>query len=199
MLRLDNLKEAKRVVQSITDGRHPYSGIPIGANDVCADKRVVQWLNLIVKELNYSITKLENYIAKANDRHAMTTFNITEEQLNAYNYSDVPITITEIARRLNEAAGIEVDATDAISPITLNRWLIKDGILEEIELPEGKVKVATELGEKFGVTSCERSFDGKKYISVTYNKSGQYYIISHLEEYLDKYNKERSCHAEIDY
>lgn len=188
MSKLDNLKKAKQIIQNITNGQHPYSGEAIGPNDVCADERVVQWLNFIEEQLGYLIECREKSYDKFIERSFYVDFSIKEEQLKDFVYSEQPITITEVARRFNDITGNNTPENE-LKPLNLNLWLIGDGILEEVDTHYGKMKVPTDKGKQLGIDSQERTFEGKTYMSVTYSRDAQRYIVNHILDYLKKYTR----------
>jgi hypothetical protein len=185
MSKQDNLKKAKQIIQNIVMGQHPYTGEKIKPTEVCADERVIQWLNFIEEELDLSISRLEKSRERFLETATYTTFKINKTSLGNFVYSDSPITISEIAKRLNDIS--DCSPLDELKPVNLNCWLINDGVLVEEDTAYGKMKVPTEKGRKLGVSSAERSFQDKTYISVSYNKDAQRYIISRIVDYLQKY------------
>ena len=193
MSKLDNLKKAKQIIQNITRGQHPYTGEAIKSNEVCADERVIQWFNFIEEQLGVMIERSELSREKYMERTLYVDFSITREQLNNFVYSEKPITITEVAHRLNEISKNE--SINELQPVNLNAWLIADGLLIEEDTQYGKMKVPTEMGKQLGIYSQERSFDSKSYISVTYSIDAQRYIVNHILDYLSKYKRKHSNKA----
>lgn len=187
MSKLDNLKKAKQIIQNITRGQHPYTGAVIGPDEVCADERVIQWFNFIEEQLGAIIERGERFHDKFVERSFYVDFSINEEQLKDFVFSDQPITITDVARRFNEISNNIPE--NELKPLNLNLWLIGDGILEEEDTQYGKMKVPTEKGKQLGISSQERSFEGRTYISVTYGKDAQRYIVNHILDYLKKYTR----------
>ena len=190
MSKLDNLKKAKQIIQNITRGQHPYTGETIKSNEVCADERVIQWLNFIEEQLGDMIERSEKFRDQYFERSLYVDFSITREQLDKFVFSEKPITITEVTHRFNEISCN--DSSNELQPINLNSWLIGDGILIEEDTQYGKMKVPTEMGKQLGVYSQERSFDGRNYISVTYSIDAQRYIVNHMLDYLSKYQRKNS-------
>lgn len=187
MSKLDNLKKAKQIIQNITRGQHPYTGAKIVATEVCADERVIQWLNFIEEQLGDMIDRSERSHDKFIERSFYVDFSISSDELKDFVYSDQPITITEVTRRFNDIS--KNIPENELKPINLNLWLIGDGVLEEEDTQYGKMKVPTEKGKQLGINSQERTFDGRSYISVTYSKDAQRYIVNHILDYLKKYTR----------
>lgn len=186
MSKLDNLKKAKQIIQNITRGQHPYTGEAIKPNEVCADERVIQWFNFVEEELGAIIERNERFHDRFAERPSRIAFVVTHNQLEKFEYSDKPISITEVTRRLNEIS--DNSSENELLPINVNSWLISDGVLAEEDTQYGKMKVPTEKGKQLGIYSQERTFDGKSYISVTYSAEAQRYIVNHVLDYLSKFS-----------
>ncbi len=191
MSKIENLKKVQQILQNITRGQHPYTGAVIQPNEVCADERVIQWFNFLEEEIGSSIERLEKHRAGMHERFVesaiYTAFKISKEQLAKFQLSESPITISEITKRLNELSNCP--PFEELKPMSVNLWLIADGLLQDEETPYGKMKNVTEQGKKLGIKSEEKTFQDRKYLSITYNLDAQRYILNNVPEYLKRYSK----------
>lgn len=107
------------------------------------------------------------------------TFFLSADSLSKYSFSDNPISASEIVKRLNDLADLNLCRKLKYSDIA--NWLISIGALEVIKLENGKsTKMPTMQGEALGISiESRRSIKGE-YVVVVYNKNAQQFIIDNI-------------------
>lgn len=92
-----------------------------------------------------------------------------------------PCTISELASRIN-VSGIVRVYVDAVS---VNRWLIHEGLIENDPLMGRSCKVPTALGQSLGIAVREgKRKDGKSYKIPIYSPAAQQFIIDNLDGFI---------------
>lgn len=92
-----------------------------------------------------------------------------------------PCTISELASRIN-ASGIMRVYADAVS---VNRWLIHEGLIENDPVMGRSCKIPTALGQSLGITVREGTRkDGKSYKIPIYSPAAQQFIIDNLDGFI---------------
>ena len=92
-----------------------------------------------------------------------------------------PCTVSELASRIN-ASGILRGYADAVS---INRWLIHEGLIENDPVMGRSCKIPTSLGQSLGITVREgKRKDGKSYKIPIYSPAAQQFIIDNLDGFI---------------
>lgn len=114
-------------------------------------------------------------------------FSIDRAELEKFEYSDSPISISEISTRINNLK--TTNTTDKLKCTDLNKWLVSIGMLTEVTENDKKRKVPSEYGKALGISlQTKNSFYGGTYTVVLYNKVAQKFIIDNFEDFIN-FNK----------
>ena len=139
-------------------------------------KELPEWCNM------KSCTRLS--IRKTKSPQRPERMEITSENSGII-ISRAPCTVSEIASRIN-AAGIMTGVADAV---TINKWLIHEGLIENIPESGGRSKIPTASGESIGIGRREgQSKDGGTYIVPTYSQAAQQFIIDNIDGLIEFQN-----------
>ena len=120
------------------------------------------------------------------DKKGKLPFSVTAQQLQRFEYSDTPISVSEITHKINELVNDEnrkkLKATD------ITEWLLSVGVLK-IEAVDGRnCKFPTYDGTKLGLSLERREReDGDRYFVTLYNRRAQEFVINHFNEFSEKY------------
>ena len=110
-------------------------------------------------------------------------FEITDEARDRIEYSNHPISISELVRRINAAVGNEQMA--AFRPTSVFSWLVSTGLLEVIQMEDLKErKYPTSDGNQIGITCETRENSQGSYQAVVINKEAQIFIVDNIEAIL---------------
>ena len=117
---------------------------------------------------------------KAEKKLQRLAFDLTFKQRERFEYSDIPITISELARRLN--ALIDTENMTKLPYAAISSWLTGLGLLETVTLPSGKLaKRPTEEGLENGIAVVERIGQNGPYHAVVYNAAAQHFVLDNLD------------------
>lgn len=107
------------------------------------------------------------------------SFYIAEEQLSHFEYSDTPIPISEITRRINDLT--EDDSRKKLRATDITDWLLSINVLKIKELNGKPSKLPTYDGTKLGLSVERREKDdGERYYITLYNRKAQEFVIDNL-------------------
>lgn len=115
------------------------------------------------------------------DKKGKLPFVITREQLEKFQFSDEPISVSVITFRINSLV------TDAnrkkLRSSEITDWLILVEMLTLVEISGNRYKFPTKKGEALGLSVERREAEsGELYDVVVYNRAAQEFIINNLAE-----------------
>ena len=178
----ERYEAAKRCIDSLANGLDPYTKSPVPHDSILNDVNVVRVLFI-------ASDALRRVIEGDFEKHKKTKkndFAISDEQLTNYVYSDRPIPITEIVKRLTDL----IDDENMAKPKyrTIRDWLERKGFLSVEVDEQGKKKwLPTDEGEEIGISFENRvSLYGQPYKVTLYDTSAQHFIIDNLQGILNE-------------
>jgi len=185
MTELEKLEYAKTFIDKLANGISPLDDTAIREDDIVNNVRLSRcffYVSDILRQVieNGGINKKKSGFIK---------FDLSSEQLSNFTYSDSPIPISEIAKKLNSLIN---DANmRKISHRDLTNWLLSINMLFEHSAYDGKTtKRPTEQGSSIGISTEVRTGQRGEYVVVVYNKEAQSFIVDNLEAIITlKYNK----------
>lgn len=108
-------------------------------------------------------------------------FMITREQLDRFQYSDEPISVSVITFRINSL--VADDKRRKLRSSDITDWLVSLNFLAVVEISGHKYKFPTKFGEKLGLSVERRVSEADEpYDVVIYNRAAQEFIINNLAE-----------------
>ncbi len=107
-------------------------------------------------------------------------FEITQEALNGFAFSKAPITISEMAKRINDL--VDTENMAGLKYSSLTAFLMRHGYLEEtVRADGGRSKTPTERGRAIGIATEERSGMRGIYQVTVYGREAQQFILDNLD------------------
>ena len=180
MTELEKIEYAKSFIDKLANGINPLDDSAIKADDIVNNVRISRCLFFVSDILRQVIEE-----GKLNKRRKKREpFSITAIELARFNYSQTPIPISEIAKRINALK--ETENMRNISHRDLTNWLLSIGMLCEVENTyDGKMtKRPTVQGEAIGISTEERTGQRGIYTVTVYNQSAQEFIIDNFDAVL---------------
>ena len=185
MTELEKIEYAKSFIDKLANGINPLDDTVIKEDDVVNNVRLSRcffYVSDVLRQVieNGGINKKKNGWLK---------FELSADQILNFAYSELPIPISEIAKRLNSL--ITEENMRKISHRDLTNWLLSIGMLFEHSSLDGKTsKRPTEQGSNIGISTEVRTGQIGEYTVVVYNKEAQTFIVDNLEAiFALKYNK----------
>ena len=175
------INRAKTYIDKLANGVNPLTDEPVSENDIVNNVRISRCFFYISDLLRRFA---EGGFPEAAKKGKKQPFIITEEQRKRFEFSETPISVSEIARRFNAAVNTEGAVQMRYSGITF--WLIKSGLLSVDRREDGReVKLPTAAGMELGISQEVRSGANGSYTVVVYNENAQRYIVDNIDAILE--------------
>ncbi len=185
LTQLEIIWRANMYLEKLSNGINPLDDSPIPQGELLHNPRIAKCLAFTAGVLqdvlqNGGITPMEK-LEKA-------PLYIPPELLRQYPFSDQPISITEIVRRINSL--INVIRMEPLRYNVLSQFLEEQGLLALVVLPDGKkARRPTDLGLSMGIITVERGEGSRAYVSVRLDQRAQRYILEHFSEIQQRSNQ----------
>ncbi|MBR5201984.1 MAG: hypothetical protein IKW45_01860 [Clostridia bacterium] len=187
MTELEKIAYAKSFIDKLANGINPIDDTPVKNDDVVNNIRLSRCLFYVSDILRQVV---ENGGIIKSSKH-LVPFSISMEQLSNFSYSDTPIAISEIAKRINQL--IDTDVMRKITYKDLTAWLISIDMLKvEIDTDGKTRKQPTTNGIEIGISTEIRTSQKGAYTVVLYNKSAQQFMIDNLESIIELKNASKN-------
>lgn len=191
MTELEKMQRAKMYIDKMANGINPIDNTTAGETDIINNIRISRCLFYVSGVLRQVIEN-NGVISKTNSKKSQ--FFLSDESINKYVFSSKPISISEVAKRLNNLADLE--ACNKLKYSSIVSWLMSIKALELKETTDGKsVKRPTQRGMKLGITTEIRTGMNGDYTVVVYNNNAQQFIIDNLEAIIS--NKEAENQGQL--
>lgn len=181
MTELEMINRAKTYIDKLANGVNPLTDEPVSENDIVNNVRISRCFFYISDLLRRFA---EGGFPEAAKKGKKQPFIITEEQRKRFEFSETPISVSEIARRFNAAVNTEGAVQMRYSGITF--WLIESGLLSVDRREDVReVKLPTAAGMELGISQEVRSGANASYTVVVYNENAQRYIVDNIDAILE--------------
>lgn len=181
MTELEMINRAKTYIDKLANGVNPLTDEPVSENDIVNNVRISRCFFYISDLLRRFA---EGGFPEAAKKGKKQPFIITEEQRKRFEFSETPISVSEIARRFNAAVNTEGAVQMRYSGITF--WLIESGLLSVDRREDGReVKLPIAAGMELGISQEVRSGANGSYTVVVYNENAQRYIVDNIDAILE--------------
>lgn len=177
MTDLEIMQRAKMYMDKLANGINPLDDTTLPENDIVNNVKISRCLFYVSDVLRQV---MENGGRVKKKRIPKEDFNISFENIQKFPFSKTPISISEIAKRINEIT--QNENMKKISHKHLTDWLISIEMLYLETKPDGKTtKRPTESGNELGITTERRHGIRGDYTVVLYNLSVQHFIVDNIE------------------
>ena len=187
MTELETLERAKMYMEKLANGINPIDGTVIPDEDVINNVRLSRCFFYVADVLRQVI---DNGGISPQKKPKKEPFAISISQRSGFDYSTIPIPISEIASRINALSAHENMAT--LGYAAIRDWLLSLGMLEETLDGNGNlVKRPTSHGESIGIQLDARTGNNGPYFVVVYNLDAQHFILDNLDAIIDFRNAKK--------
>lgn len=184
MTELETIARAKMYIDKLANGINPLDDTAVAENDIVNNVRISRCLFFVSDTLR---RVLENGGVGVASRVKKNKFKITAEELEKFAFSDRPITISEITKRINDIA--DTENSKKLSHNTITSWLSEIGMLNEMINTEGKKrKRPTAEGAELGIFVKEVTSQNGTFNVVFYNKSAQKFIVDNIPSVIENHS-----------
>ena len=186
MTELEKIGYAKSFIYKLANGVNPIDDTVIPDGDVVNNVRLSRCFFYVSDILRQVIANggvdSAPQVKIVEKKSKKQPYYLSPEQAKLFEYSNVPITATEIFNRIMVIGPQE--GVKKLPKKNLTKWLISLGFLEEVMVNEARVKRPTESGKEIGILQEERRGQYGNYFVVLYNRDAQQFIIDNIEAML---------------
>lgn len=177
MTEFEKMQRAKMYIDKMANGINPIDDTPAADSDMINNVRLSRCL-FYVSDVLRQVIDNNGVIGKV--KSSKKAFFLSADSIYNFSFSETPIPVSEITKRLNDLADLEVCHKLKHSAIT--NWLISIGALEIRELADGRnTKRPTEQGKELGISSEKRTSMNGEYVVVVYSRDAQQFILDNIE------------------
>ena len=174
MADVEKLRKVKQCIDSLAEGLNPFTGQLLPEEDIVNDVRVSRSLFLASALLQ---EQMQGKTEKKNGKKQ--AFRLSLEERDRVEFSFRPISASELARRMNNAAGTQDCKKITYRQIT--DWLVEVGMLKLVENVAGTQRRPTESGKKMGISVESRIGQSGPYQVVLYSAEAQRFIVDNVD------------------
>jgi len=176
MTELETMERAKMYMEKLANGINPIDGSAVPEGDVVNNVRLSRCFFYVADVLRQVI---ENGGIAPQKRVRSIPFALPLEERVRFEYSETPIPVSEIAKRIN---ALIPDEMKHLSYRAIRDWLCALGMLEDALDAEGKTaKRPTQRGECMGILLEPRTGRSGTYFVVVYTSAAQHFILDNLD------------------
>ena len=177
MTELEKMQRAKMYIDKMANGINPIDDAPAADSDMINNVRLSRCL-VYVSDILRQVIDNNGVVGKV--KSSKKAFFLSADSINNFSFSETPIPVSEITKRLNDLADLEECHKLKHSAIT--NWLISIGALEIRELADGRnTKRPTEQGKELGISLEKRTSMNGEYVVVVYSRDAQQFILDNIE------------------
>ena len=177
MTELEKIQRAKMYIDKMANGINPIDDAPAADSDMINNVRLSRCL-FYVSDVLRQVIDNNGVIGKV--KSSKKAFFLSADSINNFSFSETPIPVSEITKRLNDLADLE--ACYKLKHSAITNWLTSIGALEIRELADGRnTKRPTEQGQTLGISSEKRTGMNGEYVVVVYSKDAQQFIVDNIE------------------
>ena len=189
MTEIEKIAYAKSFIDKLANGINPIDNSTIKDEDVVNNVRLARcffYVSDILRQIidNGGITPASRAEETKTKKNKKQPFYLTPEQAKQFEYSQVPVTASEIFKRI-----IAVGPQEGVKKFpkgNLTKWLLSLGLIEETTLSFGqKMKKPTSSGEEIGISMEERQGQYGIYYVMLYNTDAQHFILDNIDAVLN--------------
>lgn len=188
MTEIETIARAQMYLEKLANGVNPLTDTEVNETDVVNNVRISRCLFYVSGILKQIVDNKGKFKVKMPDR---AEYTVTSEQLAAFAYSDQPISVSELTKRLN----------DLVNPLyvkelkrgVITDWLTEVGLLSDYIVNDKTRKRPTAQGMNIGIITEERTNQyGTPYEGVFYTHSAQHFIIDNIGTVIE-WNRKRTA------
>lgn len=180
MTELETIQRAKMYMDKLANGINPIDDTQVPENDIINNVRLSRCFFFVSDILRRVIENGGMPQSQQVSKPEKDKFCLLDEQKRLFELSDIPIPISDIAKRLN--ALIDAETMTKITYQQIRAYLATVGMLaDSITVNGGHAKHPTEAGKDLGISVDKRTGQNGDYQVVLYDKNAQQFILDNIE------------------
>lgn len=184
MTEIDKIARAQMYLEKLANGINPLDGTDVPENDIVNNVRISRCMFYVSDILKQIVENKGKFKVEMPDR---VPFSVTPEQLLHFQFSDTPLSISEITKRIN--ALIDTIYVKELKLGSITEWLVSINMLSSITVNNNTRRRPTESGKNLGITTEERSGLYGHYEAVLYSRNAQQFIIDNIDAVININNE----------
>ncbi|MGN1203380.1 MAG: hypothetical protein ACI4RF_08795 [Eubacterium sp.] len=184
MTEIEKIEYTKRFVDKLASGINPLDDTPIPDGDLLNNVRISRCM-FYVSDILGKVISNNGFTKRTSDKDK-PPFYITSEQLAQFEFSQEPIGVSEITKRINSL--IDENVMKKLKVTSITEWLVDIDMLYNEIIGNKKHKRVTQRGKSLGIS--EQIFQGQygEYKKLLYNEAAQRFIIDNIQAVIEKNN-----------
>ena len=193
MTEIEKIAYAKSYIEQLANGINPLTNQPVPDADSVNNIHISRCLFYVSDILRQVIEN--GGVAKKKTRTLKQPFHLSFENRLKFQFSDTPIPITEITKRINDL--IDSDKMSKLSYKYIIQWLIELEALSVQTDASGKsVRRPTRMGQDLGISVEQRYGQNGIYSVTVYHLSAQRIILDNLDAIIELSQRPKSQNAD---
>lgn len=192
MTELEKIAYAKSFLDKLAVGINPTDGSSIPQEDVLHHPRLSKCF-LYVSDLLSQMIREKSASKKTGypGKQSKVRFHLTAEQLSQFRFSEEPISMAELHRRLDEL--VDHNAMRGLARHKIPIWLVGIGLLNP-PLRENRTYAGTPTGagKQMGLSMISYTNEYGEFRTVAFEKHAQQFVIDHLDAIAQVTAKDRT-------
>ena len=183
MTELEKIAYAKCFIDKLANGINPLDDTPVPDGDLVNNVRLSRCFFYVSGILQKEIDRERRKQSKEKKPKPLP-FSITQEQLNNFEYSPYPISMSAMGRKINWLVREDIEAKkiEKFSYRKIRSWLHDIGMIEWREWGNGKSKrFPTAGGESIGLVLQIWENYGRRSPVIYLTEEAQHFIIDNIE------------------
>lgn len=177
MTEIEIIAHAQKYLEKLANGINPLTNEEVAESDVINNVRISRCLFYTSGILKQIVDNKGKFKVEMPDREE---FTITPEQLTCFEYSEIPISVSEITKRINSLVNT-LHAKELKNGV-ITKWLTTNGMLSTVIINNKERKTVSDSGKGIGIIEDEReSIYGRKYTVILYSLNAQHFIIDNID------------------
>ncbi len=177
MTDIEIIARAQMYLEKLANGIDPLTNKEVAENDVVNNVRISRCLHYVTGILKQITTTGSFEIQKSE-------FTLSARQLERFAYSQTPLTVSEITKRLNELA--DPLQYNTLKNGVITEWLTESGMLTNVVINNKSKKRVTNNGRNIDIISEQRvNQQGSTYEAISYNLNAQHFIIDNIHAVIE--------------
>lgn len=178
MTEADKIAHARVYMEKLANGINPLTNQVVPDADLINNVRISRCFFYVVQLLK-DLEEQANPVRETG-KSAKSPFRLSLEARAKFAFSDVPIPMTYLVRRINDL--IDVGQMTRIRRRQILEWLIEKGALAVKPRTDGKtVHSVTPVGRELGISTVLRETPYATYAVILYNRDAQQFILDNLD------------------
>lgn len=177
MTELETIAHAKAYIEKLAKGIDPLTGEQVSPDDIVNNPRISRCLDFVSGILGRVIEN--GGVERTKNVEYKRQFELSPEAAARFPFSDTPINIKEIVKRMNSL--VDLNLTYQLTGQIVTDWLVGIGVLVSITGTNGRnFKRPTKKGEELGIFTETFNAYGGTYEVVLYSTNAQHYIVDNV-------------------